>query len=250
MLNIIKKYSLATFYFIVLITSGILLVVQSYIPNAEAYSLALPQLAPAFSAIIICLLIKDRNSLKQMGKAISLSKSVILWIPIIVGLTILSDVLTAGALSLLGNSYQKWNGTVVNIVFMACGCFFEELGWRGFLLPQLERKYNPFISTIIVGSLWGFWHMYFQFGIVGFLIFIITAIEMSIMMTWIYHKTDGNLILMALWHFSINLLHQVFLTDRLTAIGFAVFGVVLAVFCFVVLGTNYSLYFVKRIDQN
>lgn len=34
----------------------------------------------------------------------------------------------------------------------------EELGWRGYLLPNLCKKYSPFIATIVTGVIWGIWH--------------------------------------------------------------------------------------------
>ena len=35
----------------------------------------------------------------------------------------------------------------------------EELGWRGFALPGLERKHSPVLATVILGGLWGLWHL-------------------------------------------------------------------------------------------
>jgi uncharacterized protein len=37
--------------------------------------------------------------------------------------------------------------------FFANTC--EEIGWRGFALPHLQKRYNALISTLIVGLLWG-----------------------------------------------------------------------------------------------
>ena len=34
----------------------------------------------------------------------------------------------------------------------------EELGWRGFVLNELQKKFSPLKSAIIVGMAWGFWH--------------------------------------------------------------------------------------------
>lgn len=226
------------FYILVLILSGLLLIVQSNIVWATEYSLSLPQLAPTLSVLIICFLTKDHKHLAQIYKRLPLAKKDMIWLPMIVGLAMLAVILTAGILTWLGFPYHKWNGTVWNAILMLCGCFFEEIGWRGFMLPQLERRHNPLISTLIVGFLWGFWHMSFQLGLFGFLIFIVTAMEMSLLMTWIYQKTNGNLILMTLWHFSINLLNQIFLTERLTAPGFGVFAIVLAMFCGIALYKN------------
>ncbi len=35
----------------------------------------------------------------------------------------------------------------------------EEPGWRGFALPRLQLKFSPLISSLILGLIWGLWHM-------------------------------------------------------------------------------------------
>jgi uncharacterized protein len=39
--------------------------------------------------------------------------------------------------------------------------FFEELGWTGFAIPRLRRRYSVLASGLIVGVLWGVWHVPF-----------------------------------------------------------------------------------------
>ena len=39
------------------------------------------------------------------------------------------------------------------------GPLFEELGWRGFLLPKLELEHMALWSTVVVGSVWAAWHL-------------------------------------------------------------------------------------------
>ncbi|MGL5348934.1 MAG: CPBP family intramembrane glutamic endopeptidase [Peptostreptococcaceae bacterium] len=37
-------------------------------------------------------------------------------------------------------------------------CLGEELGWRGYLLPNLLEKMSPIKATIVSGIIWGVWH--------------------------------------------------------------------------------------------
>ena len=36
---------------------------------------------------------------------------------------------------------------------------FEELGWRGFLLPRLQRGQTALVAALLVGLVWLPWHL-------------------------------------------------------------------------------------------
>jgi uncharacterized protein len=85
----------------------------------------------------------------------------------------------------------------------------EEIGWRGFALPRLQKRHNALIATLIVGTLWALWHLplIFLAGPMSeypFLWFI-SIVTDAFMYTWIYNSTKGSILLGALFHGSLNI---------------------------------------------
>lgn len=39
------------------------------------------------------------------------------------------------------------------------GPFGEELGWRGFALPRLLERWNGLTAALVLGMIWGVWHL-------------------------------------------------------------------------------------------
>lgn len=74
----------------------------------------------------------------------------------------------------------------------------EELGWRGYLLPRLLCLTDPIRASILVGLIWGLWHLpaFFvsstaQSGNV-FLFQLGNWIGWSILTTWVFIRMRGN----------------------------------------------------------
>jgi len=83
----------------------------------------------------------------------------------------------------------------------------EEIGWRGYVLPRLQAKYNSLLSTLILGAIWGLWHLpkfLSAFDAVHFIWFIVHTFAQAVILTWIYNGTKGSLLLATLYHASSN----------------------------------------------
>jgi membrane protease YdiL (CAAX protease family) len=79
----------------------------------------------------------------------------------------------------------------------------EEIGWRGYVLPRLQAKYNALVSTLILGVVWGFWHLpkfLSHFDMVAFAWFMLHIMSFAIILTWLYNNTKGSLLMVAICH--------------------------------------------------
>jgi len=85
----------------------------------------------------------------------------------------------------------------------------EELGWRGYALPRLQKDHTSLKATLILGVVWAFWHLpaffykdtYIAMGLTGGLpLLLISILAASIVFTWIYNSTQGSLLMVILFH--------------------------------------------------
>jgi len=83
----------------------------------------------------------------------------------------------------------------------------EEIGWRGYVLPRLQAKYSALTSTLILGIIWGFWHLpkyLSHWNTVSFAWFMAHVLASSVVYTWLYNGTKGSLLLVTLFHAATN----------------------------------------------
>lgn len=115
------------------------------------------------------------------------------------------------------------NGTVGMLV--AFGGIGEELGWRGFLVPELYKHYNFTKTAVISGVIWAVYHwplMIFlmapRLGI-SFLpmlvISLVATIGLSTIMAWLRLKS-GSVWTAVIFHMALNINNQGFFQNLTT----------------------------------
>jgi hypothetical protein len=91
------------------------------------------------------------------------------------------------------------------------GAFGEELGWRGYALGALRERHSGLFSGVIVGLLWGFWHLplWFATGLGGaelavyIAAFLVAIVSVSIVIT-VWYGLCPNLLVAGVLHLGFN----------------------------------------------
>ncbi|HSO70613.1 MAG TPA: CPBP family intramembrane glutamic endopeptidase [Arachnia sp.] len=86
------------------------------------------------------------------------------------------------------------------------GAMGEELGLRGFALPRLQGLASPFRASLIIGILWGLWHLpvLISRDPVSIVLFLVMALGLSFVFTLMFNGSGGSLIPGLLFHATVN----------------------------------------------
>src|SRR5215211_263620 len=178
-------------------------------------------LGPTLSAFIMTGATEGRDGVRRLLRRIVLWRVGLGWyLFVLVGIPaimVLCTVVLPGALSSFQASALAstlFLYVVAGPVFLfAGGPFFEEIGWRGFALPRLQRLYGPLVGSIVLGALWGLWHLPLFLipswdtphgSLLDIALFVTWAVAITIVITWVFNNTKGSVLLAILAHGSIN----------------------------------------------
>ena len=83
----------------------------------------------------------------------------------------------------------------------------EEIGWRGYALPELLQGHKPLTASLTVGIWWGFWHIPLiwlfysnQFNWINALLYALGFLAASVFYTWLYLHSSGSVLIASLFH--------------------------------------------------
>ncbi len=85
----------------------------------------------------------------------------------------------------------------------------EEFGWRGLALPLLQRRFAPIWAGLILGSIWGIWHLpAFLLSDTpqsawSFTPFFLGSIALSLIVTPLFNASRGSILLAFLFHLQL-----------------------------------------------
>lgn len=218
LLQLMKKHPVASFYILTFLISWsgyIPQVLYSYglFPFQSMLFFIIGGLGPAISAIIVMHVLHRKNGVRKIFRALYRWRCSILWYVVALFLYAfiwLAVIAIPNGVSLNLEKIPPW---YMLIPFFIANMFmnvWEEIGWRGFALPELQSNYTALTSSIIVGAMWGLWHLPllimkdYPMSDYPILPFFIGVIASSLLYTWIYNNTQGSLLIVTIFHASGN----------------------------------------------
>jgi membrane protease YdiL (CAAX protease family) len=169
--------------------------------------------APAIAALLLIGVTTGRGGVCRFLSRLFLWRASAWWYAfLLLGFPVIAF---AGAL-LKGNAMTApmFSGSVAEllplILFMAVLGPVEEIGWRGFALPILQRWLVPFWAGLVLGVIWAVWHLpaFMLSGTPqsawGFMPFLAGSVACSVILTSLFNDARGSILLAMLFHFQMN----------------------------------------------
>lgn len=170
------------------------------------------QLAPAILALLITGVSKGRSGICSLFKKVKYEQVYTKWYLFALFAPLFFCAISYAFFSLAeygSLSFPSFDRPlsffIMECFIIAMGSYGEEIGWRGYLLPELRQKHSLFSSSLIVGVIWGIWHLRIGFGLPVFVIYLTMAIELSLIFSWLTQKTGNNILSAIILHGSFNL---------------------------------------------
>ena len=172
---------------------------------------------PSIVGIILTMKKKDKGVKRDFwNRVVSLKRIGVKWLLFIFGFYAINWIITfivygiiegslpvfTNAVEILTNPLTLLGFTIIQILG---GPLAEELGWRGYALDILQKKWNALNSSLILGFFWAIWHfpLFFVkntsqismgFGSTLFWLWVIGIFASSIMITWVYNNTNRSIL--------------------------------------------------------
>jgi membrane protease YdiL (CAAX protease family) len=164
--------------------------------------------------------------------AVALLPAPILAAGVLFALSLSSPILTAG-----DRAAVLLSGVAAGLTTV-----LEEIGWTGFAVPRLRRRFGVVTTGIIVGVLWGAWHLLQGLFVSGtyagglppalymsmsFFGSVAQLTAYRVLMVWVYDRT-GSLLVVTLMHGSLTASTIFIFRPIATGVAFLACGWILA----------------------
>jgi len=206
-------------------TSNLWVVVRLCLAEPTLGLLVLGSAVPSLAALLVCARARPsrlRQLLARFGVRLPWRQALLSYLLLLTSMV--AGLLAVYALRsvLPGPGYSRpagilgpgLLGALLMAAFLDQGAVLEELGWRGYALPELQAGLmSPLGAAVLVGVGWGFWHVprdvvagvIERLGLVQYLLlflpsFLLGTVSVSVIAAYFVNRCSGSIIPAILVH--------------------------------------------------
>jgi membrane protease YdiL (CAAX protease family) len=169
---------------------------------------------PFAAALIVTRIVQGRGGIRALVKRLVQFRFprwcwavAIVVVPVVVALgALFGRTLTASVADIVQLA-------VLALVYLLGGPLQEEIGWRGFALPRLQRRLSPLAAALVLGVLHCFWHTPLFFtrdwdtargSAAELTAYLAMVVSLSVVLAWLTNAAGGSLVPAVLGHNGVN----------------------------------------------
>jgi hypothetical protein len=173
--------------------------------------------SPLLAALVTIVLWRGDRA-RQLGASLCNWRVGAHWYILVIAFPLLLIFLSHLIVDFIQGTPLHWPATHWLAVFgslggLFSGSFGEEPGWRGFALPLLQKRLGVLRASIILGFIWGIWHLNAELTtahplatfLEGAPKAILRMVTTAVLYGWIFEKTGGSLPAVMLAHAGHNI---------------------------------------------
>ncbi len=219
--GVIRRHPLGSFYALTFLLSW-----GYWVPDALSgghLSHTPGLLGPMISALVITAVTQGRAGVRDLVSRMVLWRVAVRWY--LWAVAPLAVAIAVAAVMSLGPdgfpSLAKWErmngfpaiGAWTIGLILVVNAFGEETGWRGFALPRFRRRHTELQASFLLFIPWVLWHgptFFIDSGYRGFNLlllpgFVLGIFAGAVVLTWMYEGACSSILIVALWHLSLNI---------------------------------------------
>jgi membrane protease YdiL (CAAX protease family) len=205
---------------------------------------------PPVAGILLTVIVSGQAGLRDLLSRLLAWRVGGRWYAVALLLAPISEIVVLLALSRISQAFlpsivtadDKAALLVSGVAIGLVGGLVEELGWTGFAIPRLTPRYGVLGTGLIVGPMWGVWHLLQMWWVgstssdglplglflpVFFLSSVVILTAYRVLMTWVYDHT-GSLLVAILMHASYIFTSLFVLAPPTTGVFFLTYSAVFA----------------------
>ncbi len=220
-----------------------------------AWQVPLISYSPLLAALIAIALWRGRGAV-ALRTSLFKWRVGVHWYVLVVGFPLLLMLVAHFIVDVKGGEFPPhwpvttWMAPVGAVGSLLAGSIGEEIGWRGFAQPLLQKRAGALRAAIVLGVIWGIWHLNAELTtsqpLAAFLNnaprSLLRMVAIAILYAWLYIRTGDSLPVVMLAHAGHNIAVNVLPFSDATEGGGFPLTIISSLYALVALPAAWSLW--------